>query len=243
AGVRAHAEAAPALVDPAATDGPTVAQILTPAGGLVASQPPALGPLPHGRRWQTAHVSGLDGEWRFLAAPATVGGARRIVVVGRSLHAREETLRRLGREYLIAAPVALLLAVLAGYGLAAAALRPVEGMRRRAAAVSADEPGQRLPVPPARDEIRALAVTLNDMLARLEASFQHERRFLSDASHELRTPLALLRAELELALRHPRPAEELERALNSAAEEKIGRASCRERVCTALGAGRRGREG
>src|SRR5205085_6306892 len=115
--VRAHAEAATALVDPDATDGPTVAQILTPAGGLVASQPPALGPLPHGRRWQTAHVSGLDGEWRFLAAPATVGGARRIVVVGRSLHAREETLRRLGREYLIAAPVALLLAVLAGYGL------------------------------------------------------------------------------------------------------------------------------
>src|SRR5205823_9673551 len=60
---------------------------------------------------------------------------------------------------------------------------------------------------------------LNDMLARLEAAFEHERRFLDDASHELRTPLALLRAELELALRHPRPAEELERALNSAAEE------------------------
>jgi signal transduction histidine kinase len=193
--------------------------VLTPSGAVVVSQPASLTALPHAHRWQTAHVHGLDGEWRFIALPATVDGQQRILVVGRSLHAREETLHRLGREYLIAAPVALLLAVLAGYGLAAAALRPVEAMRRRAAAVSADEPGQRLPVPDANDEIRALAVTLNDMLARLEASFEHERRFLSDASHELRTPLALLRGELELALSRPRSRAELEAAVRSAAEE------------------------
>ena len=70
-----------------------------------------------------------------------------------------------------------------------------------------------------RDELRALAVTLNDMLARLEAAFEHERRFVGDASHELRTPLALLRAELELALRRPRSRDELERAVRSAADE------------------------
>jgi signal transduction histidine kinase len=57
------------------------------------------------------------------------------------------------------------------------------------------------------------------MLARLEASFEHERRFLADASHELRTPLALLRTELELALRRPRSRDELEQALRSAGEE------------------------
>ena len=217
--IKANAEAARALVDPDATDGPTVAQLLTRSGAVLMSQPASLPPLPHARRLQTAHVRGLDGEWRFLAVPQTVAGTQRIVVVGRSLHAREETLHRLGREFLIAAPVALLLAVLAGYGLAAAALRPVEAMRRRAAAVTADEPGRRLPVPAARDEIQALAVTLNDMLARLEASFEHERRFLSDASHELRTPLALLRAELELALSRPRTRAELEAAVTSAAEE------------------------
>ena len=122
-------------------------------------------------------------------------------MIARSLAGREQTLDRLEHEFLLAAPVALLLAILAGYGLAAAALRPVEAMRRRAEDVTAHEPGRRLPVPPARDEIRSLAVTLNDMLARLEAAFEHERRFLSDASHELRTPLALLRAELDLALR------------------------------------------
>jgi signal transduction histidine kinase len=57
------------------------------------------------------------------------------------------------------------------------------------------------------------------MLARLQAAVEHERRFVADASHELRTPLALLRTELDLALRRPRPREELESALRSAADE------------------------
>src|SRR5207253_8574810 len=111
------------------------------------------------------------------------------------------------------------LAIAAGYLLAAAALRPVEAMRRRAAAITASTPGTRLPVPSSRDEISKLAETLNDMLQRLEAAFEHERRFVADASHELRTPLALLRTELELALRRPRSHRELEQALRSAAEE------------------------
>jgi two-component system, OmpR family, sensor kinase len=76
-----------------------------------------------------------------------------------------------------------------------------------------------LPVPRANDEISRLATTLNDMLARLQASLEHEQRFVADASHELRTPLSLLRTELELALRRPRSPDELRRALESAAEE------------------------
>jgi signal transduction histidine kinase len=76
-----------------------------------------------------------------------------------------------------------------------------------------------LPVPAARDEISRLATTINEMLERLEVAFRHERRFVADASHELRTPLALLRTELELALRRTRSREELEQALRSAAEE------------------------
>jgi signal transduction histidine kinase len=91
-------------------------------------------------------------------------------------------------------------------------------MRRRASAVSATAPG-RLPVPPSRDEISRLATTLNEMLERLETSFEHERRFVADASHELRTPLALLRTEIEVTLRRPRSAAELETTLRSAAEE------------------------
>ncbi len=75
------------------------------------------------------------------------------------------------------------------------------GARRRSRGSTA---GSRLPIPRSRDEVSRLAETLNDMLARLEAALEHERRFVDDASHELRTPLALLRTELELALRHPR---------------------------------------
>jgi signal transduction histidine kinase len=74
-------------------------------------------------------------------------------------------------------------------------------------------------VPAARDEIARLATTLNEMLARLESAFEHERRFVADASHELRTPLALLRTELEIALRRPRSVAELERTVRSAVEE------------------------
>ena len=151
-----------------------------------------------------------------LAVPTADGTAT--VVVARSLDQREETLDHLLRELLIVSPLALLLASLAGYGLAAAALRPVEAMRVRAEGVTADVPAH-LPVPRARDEISRLAVTLNDMLARLHAAFEHERRFVADASHELRTPLALLRTELELALRRPRSPQELESAIRSAAEE------------------------
>jgi signal transduction histidine kinase len=107
----------------------------------------------------------------------------------------------------------------AGYGAISVSLRPVERMRRRAEAISADKHGQRLPVPAARDEIGRLGHTLNDMLARLEEAFKRERAFVSDASHELRSPLTVLKGEIELALRKGRSADELAAALRSAGEE------------------------
>ncbi|HET7856222.1 MAG TPA: ATP-binding protein, partial [Gaiellaceae bacterium] len=81
------------------------------------------------------------------------------------------------------------------------------------------EPGRRLPAGKARDEISRLAVTLNEMLQRLERAIERERGFVADASHELRTPLALLKAELELALRMPRSEAELREAIRSAGAE------------------------
>ena len=120
---------------------------------------------------------------------------------------------------ILSGPLGLALATLGGYLLAAAALRPVEAMRRRANAISAETRGALLPVPRGRDEIQQLAITLNGMLGRLEAAFVHERRFVADASHELRTPLALLKTELDLALRRPRTHEELRAAVGSAVEE------------------------
>jgi len=164
-------------------------------------------------------VSGIDGSVRLLATPVAAQDRRLVVVVGSSLTDRDDALQQLASLLLIGGPLALLLASLAGYGVAAAALSPVERMRIRAAQISEATAGERLPVPAAADEVRHLAETLNAMLDRLQLSFTRERRFVSDASHELRTPLAVLKAEIELALRDGRSAGEMREALRSAGEE------------------------
>ncbi len=214
-----------AILDSDARESGTIAQIVGPDGHVVRSDPATLPALLDPAAAAAARRGALlttvslgDGDlnsWRVLAVP----DGERVLVLARPLRQTEETLHRLFGGLLVAGPIGLLLATLGGYLLAAAALRPVESMRRRASAISATTPGARLPVPPSRDEIRDLAETLNEMLARLEAALEHERRFVADASHELRTPLALLKAELELALRRPRTAEQLRAAVESAAEE------------------------
>ena len=204
------------------------AQVLGPGGRVEAATPGYGGPLLPADELADARGGEVrvnarvappgegDGEpARLLAFPA--GGS--IVVVGASLEDRADALSGLLAQLLVGGPLALALAAAGGYVLAGAALRPVEAMRRRAAEISAETTGERLPLPAARDEIHRLGTTLNAMLGRLEAGLVRERRFVADASHELRTPLASLRAELELALRRPRTAGELTAALRSAAEE------------------------
>jgi heavy metal sensor kinase len=164
-------------------------------------------------------VFGIEGEAKLLARPFMAGEERLIVVVGVSTLDRPEALAGLLRAFAIGGPLALLLAAGAGYTLAARALGPVDAMRRRADQIHFEELHERLPLPPADDEVRRLGVTLNAMLARLEEAFERERTFVSDASHELRTPLAILKTELELALRSGRSDQELRAALHSAAEE------------------------
>ena len=165
------------------------------------------------------HVEVVNGPARLFAKPLSANGETLVVLTGASLDDRNEALGNLGTILLIGGPVVLLLASLAGYLVAFGALRPVEAMRRRAAAISAAEPDQRLPLPEAHDELRRLGETLNQMLGRLEAALERERSFVDDASHELRTPLAMQKTELELALRYSKTPEEMRAAIASAITE------------------------
>lgn len=157
--------------------------------------------------------------FRVLATPVRAQNGTLVVVVGATLEPRDEALSQLFAELAIGGGLALVLASAAGYLLAGAALRPVDSMRRQAAAISGTDFQTRLPLPKAQDEVRRLGETLNDMLDRLAAALRRERRFVADASHELRTPLALLKTELELALTRDRSKGELQDALRSAASE------------------------
>jgi two-component system OmpR family sensor kinase len=168
---------------------------------------------------ELAQVPGVDGSVRIRAEVISVDGEARTVVAGSSLVDRNDAVRSVLAQLVIVGPILLLLSAAVGYWLAGAALRPVEEMRLEAAAISGAEPGRRLPVGRAQDEITRLAETLNAMLLRLERAIERERGFVADASHELRTPLALMKAELDLALRKPRTPQELESALRSAAAE------------------------
>jgi signal transduction histidine kinase len=164
-------------------------------------------------------VPGLDEPSRLLATSVRRDGRRVVLAVGATLQDRAETLASFRDELLIAGPLALVLASTAGYFLAGLSLRQVESMRRRADAISAETPGERLPVAPTGDERERLATTLNEMLARLEAAVARERDFVADAGHELRTPLSLVRTELELALRQTDSLDELREAVRRSSQE------------------------
>ncbi|MCW2974412.1 MAG: integral rane sensor signal transduction histidine kinase, partial [Thermoleophilia bacterium] len=123
-----------------------------------------------------------------------------VVVAGASLAARRDTLESLGGILLAGGLIGAVCAAFVGYVAVAMSLRPVERMRRQASTITPTHTQRRLEVPNSDDELSRLAVTLNEMLARLDEGLQRERQLTADASHELRTPLALLKTEIEVAL-------------------------------------------
>jgi two-component system OmpR family sensor kinase len=162
--------------------------------------------------------------YRVLTVPLRHQGRREFVVVAESLQGVDEAVRKILILMLIAAPVALAVAGMGGWLLVRNALLPVDRMRRKADQIGIDHLHQRLAVPDQRDEIAALAVTLNAMLDRLEAGVNARRQLIADASHELRTPLAAMRAELDVSLRD-RERTPSERAVLESVREDVVRMS------------------
>jgi two-component system OmpR family sensor kinase len=124
-----------------------------------------------------------------------------IILVSQSLEAIDDELELLRRPLLFAGLAALLLAGAGGWLLARRSLAPVVAMAGSARRIGAENLGEQLPVANPRDELGQLAVTFNDLLARLHAAFERQRRFMADASHELRTPLSVMSATAGVTLR------------------------------------------
>jgi heavy metal sensor kinase len=120
---------------------------------------------------------------------------------------------------LLPVPLALLLAGVAGYRMAHKALQPLDKMALRAETITASDLDQRLPVDNPNDELGRMARVLNDLLQRLQNSFEMLKRFTADASHELRTPLSSIRSVGEVGLQRQHTAEEYRDTIGSMLEE------------------------
>ena len=220
----AHGSAAPAAGSPA--PGEYVVQVIDPSGRVRgasadAGRTPMLSAAVLG--WARDHrlvlISSADGEREQLMAAPLPGHPRWVAVAGVSLEALDATLSDVSRSLLIAGAIFVAAAGLGAYSLARAALSPVERLRRQVAALSERDQAPGVEVPRTRDEIAALAATMNDLLSRLQRALARQRGLVADASHELRTPFAVLRGELELAGRPGRSREELVEAVARASEE------------------------
>lgn len=122
------------------------------------------------------------------------------LLVVHSLDDQKELLSQVRYAFLISVPLALLAASFGGYFLAKKSLAPITEMSRKAEDITAKNLHERLPVKNERDELGTLAGKFNELLSRLDKSFEQQRRFMADASHELRTPVAIVRGEADVIL-------------------------------------------
>jgi two-component system OmpR family sensor kinase len=197
-------------------------QVLTPAGAVIYG-PGGTDPLLPPAQLHAATNRGgvtltttVEGEpVRILAIPVHKGGL--VTVVGVRTDVANAASDRALNVALIGGPVAVLVAGLGAWLLTGAALRPVDRLRRRLEDITEHDRGARLDVPATRDELAALAVTMNRLLERLQLALTRQRSFVADAGHELRTPLTALKAELQLAARPGKPKAELVAGVKAAA--------------------------
>jgi heavy metal sensor kinase len=219
---------APPLAGLPAADAAT--QIIAPNGTVLQSSGVIDAPLVTGtalvaarRGAYHATVNFTTGSerapYRILAVKAPSGSD--VLALAVSNESVETATRRLAVLFAVALPAALGACALGGFLIATRGLRPIDRMTRAAAAIGSDDLSARLEAPAIEDEVGRLGRTLNQMLERLQATIEEQRRFAADASHELRTPLSIMRSEIDVALRSPATRDAARPTLESAQEELV----------------------
>jgi len=160
------------------------------------------------------NMKGGRSGYRAFVRKFPIKGQTYTLVILQSLYPQNEMLEEVRQTFAWVIPIAIILASMGGYFLARKSLAPVVAMSSQAGRIGAENLHERLPIQNAKDELGRLAASFNELLERVDQSFERQRRFMSDASHELRTPAAILRGESEVALsRTERPAEEYRESL------------------------------
>jgi signal transduction histidine kinase len=139
-----------------------------------------------------------DNPYLIIARGTDYQGTRYTVIAAVSLETQRDTVTTVATYLAVGYPLLILLVGGATWVLVGRALRPVERIRSRVHGIGVGQLTERVPVPAAQDEIARLAVTMNEMLDRLQSGQETQRRFVADASHELRSPIASLMAALEI---------------------------------------------
>lgn len=191
-------------------------QIVDGAGRVVQASDPELMKIPMGSlrpdpgenaAKEVSALAGVtgdaDGEFYLMATGALSGTNQYVVLAARSIQVQADTVRTVALFLLLATPALLLIVAMAVRFLVGRSLRQVETIRAQVSDIDAGHLADRVDVPPTRDELAALAMTMNAMLGRIETADTRQRQFVSHASHELRSPLTTLRTGLEVSAQDP----------------------------------------
>ncbi|MGV0744687.1 HAMP domain-containing sensor histidine kinase [Mycolicibacterium sp. XJ870] len=203
----------PQRLDPAllATDRRVLAvQVMTAAGEVVRRSPSApAAPLIPIEEIEPGLQIGIPehaspfGQIQFSSGTVETRGGRYVVLVGEGTDAVVSTVEAVAIALAVWTPIVMAVSAGATFVLVRRSMRSVDQIRSRVADISTSDLAERVPVPDSRDEIAALAQTMNEMLARIEAGHTAQQRFVADASHELRSPLTTIISALEVAADHP----------------------------------------
>jgi len=185
-------------------------QVLDDHGNIVARSDgapatPLVAPSEVGSTMRVGLIDDVppDNDQRVSGRTVDTKFGRYTVLVAGDTEAAESTVRSALLLLAGACPVVVAVAAISTYRLMRRSLRSVDAIRARVAEISTSDLTERVPVPPGRDEISALATTMNDMLARIESGHAAQRQFVGDASHELRSPLTAIISALDVAVAHP----------------------------------------